>query len=439
MDQYKNNVILIKKTVGILLFFSLLFVDEKGYSQNNVPIAEEICSHPKVKTILFYRSGWDLSMPVIYLNEDETLEFRFDYLDRPEIDFGYSIKNCTYDWQINDIPEHYYLTGFNDASLDNYEPSRNTTSYFTHYSLIIPNEDIKILTSGNYILTVYDRNDPSKIIITRRFCIAEKKSEISGRVKMPDDQNQELSLQIEIGQLGSTNPLSEIKIVILKNYSWHNAVKINTPPLLRDNFLFLDMPYQIIAQGGNEFRFFDTKSTKYDSERVDHIDYRPPVFCFVLKPDEVKQYSPYFTSTDLNGRYYVEIPDADDRHLDSDYVEVEFSLFCPQPFGSDVYIYGALTNWITDESNFMIYNPDKQTYEKTMLLKQGYYNYAYATRDFNKKTISFDLTEGNHSETENDYLVFVYFRKNTEDIDRLVGFTVINSKGKTENSSSSNE
>jgi hypothetical protein len=421
------------KFISVFLFLNLVSAREV-FSQSD-SATEEVCTNSKIRTILFYRSGWDLSMPVYYLNEDESLEFRFDYLDKPEIDFAYAIRNCTYDWQINDISEHYYIEGFNDLPLDDYEPSRNTTQYFTHYSLTIPNDEIKILQSGNYLLVVYDRNDPSAILITRRFCVAENSSEITGQVRFSDDQNQEVSMKVDIGQLNSRNPLSEIKVIILKNYTWNNPVSILTAPLLRDHYIHLDMPFQVIAPGGNEFRFFDTKNTKYDSERVDHIDYRPPAFHFVLKPDEIRQYSPYFTSTDLNGRFYIDVPDANDRNQDADYVEVEFSLVCPQPFSSDVYIYGALTNWIADESNRMTYNADKQTYEKTLLLKQGYFNYAYATCETSNRAIQFDLTEGNHSETENDYLVFVYYCDNASDLDRLVGFSIINSKGKTENNS----
>jgi hypothetical protein len=105
-------------------------------------------------------------------------------------------------------------------------------------------------------------------------------------------------------------------------------------------------------------------------------------------------------------------------------------LRCNVPLGSEVYLYGALTGWSANKSNIMIYDFDELAYKKTLRLKQGYYNYAYATRDLNSKYLQFDLTEGNHSETENDYLVFVYFRGNTDDFDRLVGYTVINSTGK---------
>jgi hypothetical protein len=412
-----------------VLIFSFLSISCNLLPQDT-PMAAELCTNPKIHTVLFYRTGWEMSMPVIFFGEDESLEFRFDYLDKPEIDFGYSIANCDYNWQINDIPESYFLAGFNDIALNNYQPSRNTTRYFTHYSLVLPNEDIKLLKSGNYLLQVYNGDDPSEIILARRFCIAEKAAEINTIVRRPDDQNQELSIQIAVGRLKSTDPIHEVKVAIYKNYNWNDPVTISSPPSLRNNTLCFDMPYQVLTPGGSEYRYFDTKNTKFESERVDRIEYRPPEFYFILKPDKLRSYSPYFLSDDLNGRFFVEIPDANDRHLESDYVNVQFTLECPQPFGTDVYIYGALTGWTANESNYMVYNPDRQAYEKTLLLKQGYYNYLYATGEYGKGALNFDLTEGSHSETENDYLIFVYLSRPMDDIDRLVGYTVVNSTGK---------
>ncbi len=397
--------------------------------QQDMPV-REFCTPSEIRTVLFYRSGWELSMPVLFMNEEEQLELRFDYLGDPENNFSFSIQNCTYDWYVNDMQEHYYIEGFNDVPFYDYHPSRNTTQNFIHYFTSVPTDDLKITRSGNYLLKIYDSADPEKIMVTRKFCIAEKSVTINAQVRRPDYENQELLVEVNLGDMKLIDPRDEIKVVVVKNYDWNNQVKINSPPMLRNNILYFDLPDQIEAEGGNEFRYFDTKSTKLPSERVDYIEYRAPEFHYILKPDELKQFEPYFSSTDLNGRFFIEIPDAFDRHTESDYVQVHFKLQTGQSLGTDVYIFGALTDWQTNDRNYMIYNPDNQAYEKTLLLKQGYYNYAYATRDYNSNQIMFDITEGNHDETENDYLIFVYLRKTMSDFDRLVGYTVVNSTGK---------
>jgi len=386
----------------------------------------EICSDPNIKTILLYKTGQDLSMPVISFNDGETLHLDFDYLDKAADNYNYSVVNYMYNWVINTISENLYLDGFNNYPINNYRSSLNTTRPYTHYSAEIPDEYLKFLSSGNYILKIYKNSNPEDVVFTKRFCIMENLVEIKSTINRTDDNNQELQLIVDLANLNLTNPLAEIKIVVLKNYDWYNSIPIKSSPLLRDNKLFLDLPWQIMSPGGNEFRYFDTKNTKYESERVNSIEFRNPYYYFILKPDKLRQFTPYFSSKDLNGRYYIDAPNATNRQEEADYVYVDFTLEAAQPFGTNVYIYGALTNYKTNESNFMNYDIQKGVYTKELLLKQGYYDYSYATKDFNNKNLAFDLTEGNHSETENDFLVFVYLRKSMSEIDRLIGFKIIN-------------
>ena len=78
----------------------------------------------------------------------------------------------------------------------------------------------------------------------------------------------------------------------------------------------------------------------------------------------------------------------------------------------------------------MVFNEEKGVYEKTLYLKQGYYNYSYVTVPEKKHQglqPSFENTEGNYWGTENGYMVLVYFRQFGARADELVGFTRINS------------
>jgi len=406
------------------IFFIYLQIDIRA--QNPVD-AIETCTDPHIKTILLYRSGWDLSMPVIYSNENESLNLDFDYLDSAAESYNYSIINCMSDWKLNDASERDYIVGFNDVSINDISHSLNTTRSYTHFAAAFPNDELKLFKSGNYLLRVYKNGEPDKVILTRKFCIAENLVDISAVFKQPDKENQEINLEVNLANLQVQNPLNDIKVVILKNYDWNNKVDITSFALLQDNKLVFNMPYQISLAGGNEFRYFDIKSIKFISERVSTVRFLNPDYHIFLKADELKQFKQYVTSKDLNSRYYIDATDAHKRYVEADYVYVHFTLNAIQPIASDVYIYGALSNYTANKSNSMEYDPVKSVYEKTLLLKQGYYNYAYATRDQNKKKLDFDITEGIHSETENDYAVFVYLKDAMSDFDRLVGFKIINS------------
>ena len=96
----------------------------------------------------------------------------------------------------------------------------------------------------------------------------------------------------------------------------------------------------------------------------------------------------------------------------------------------DVHISGELTGNNINDFSKMTYNSSKGIYEKTLMLKQGFYSYQYVTKDVNAKNAKADteLTEGNYWETENQYTVFVYYRSFNGRHDELVGLTSANSR-----------
>ena len=93
----------------------------------------------------------------------------------------------------------------------------------------------------------------------------------------------------------------------------------------------------------------------------------------------------------------------------------------------DLYIMGALNDWRFDESNKMRYDYRLHGYTCSMVLKQGYYNFMFATADCKTGQISTDLTAGNHWETNNVYKLYFYFYNALKGYDELVGYSVVNS------------
>ncbi len=74
----------------------------------------------------------------------------------------------------------------------------------------------------------------------------------------------------------------------------------------------------------------------------------------------------------------------------------------------------------------MIYNKETESYELSMLLKQGFYNYEYVFVSDQNRNIDNSYFEGNHYETENDYIIYVYHNDNAFRYEKLVGVTVVN-------------
>jgi len=130
--------------------------------------------------------------------------------------------------------------------------------------------------------------------------------------------------------------------------------------------------------------------------------------------------------------YSIETTESINPFWQSDYASVYFSYMPPDRLplaGRDLFLFGELTNYNTDDSAKMAFNNEKGMYEKTLFLKQGYYNYNYVTIDQNdkKRMPSFEHTEGNYWETENNYTILVYYRALAGRADELIGITNINS------------
>ena len=86
----------------------------------------------------------------------------------------------------------------------------------------------------------------------------------------------------------------------------------------------------------------------------------------------------------------------------------------------EVYVYGAFNNFSISDKNRMYYNPKNQTYTASILLKQGFYNYTFATigRD---NFVNTNEINGTFYETENEYTVIIYYKPFSGLYDRVIG------------------
>ncbi|MBL0054000.1 MAG: DUF5103 domain-containing protein [Bacteroidetes bacterium] len=183
-------------------------------------------------------------------------------------------------------------------------------------------------------------------------------------------------------------------------------------------------------EGGNQFRRFDTRSIRYQTEFIKDIAYNDSLKMYdvVLLPSQRRSAERYVSEEDINGKYLIKYQEGNNDDLEADYVNVTFSL--KNLYGSDsanVYVFGALTNWELSPANRMKYVSELGLYYYTTLLKQGYYNYALVTDDINNSTASFTEIEGNHWETENEYTILVYHQPTNKRYSSLIGVQKISS------------
>ncbi len=386
-----------------------------------------------IQTVLFNKKGFEMAPPLIRMGTNEKLVLRFDDLDADYKNYYYTIIHCDAHWQPSPLQQYEYIEGFYEDQIRDYSRSINTRVPYTHYYLEFPNHDLRPTKSGNYILKVFLDGDRENIAFTRRFMIFEQQLQVEGQARQADlvryrDTKHQVTFSINSPNYRIDNPFQDIRIVITQNGRWDNAIKDLSPRSVRGNQLIYDYDVETLFEAGNEFRDFDIRSLRHLSARVADISTSSRHNDVFLLPDQRRKYRRYTSREDINGKFQIKNYDAADDMLEGDYAHVHFRLPMETPLASGgIYIMGELTDWQFSERNQMTYNYNEKEYEIELLLKQGYYNYLYAFKEDSESEASLDFIEGSHSETENDYTVFIYHRQPGALHDRLIGIKHLNS------------
>jgi len=401
----------------------------------NTPVkqgAELSFTDPDIHTVLFYNQGWEFSLPVLELGSTQTLVCKFDHLSREAINYRYTVVHCDAGWNPSRLVSSEYLNGFAENQVNDYAFSTNTTIPFVNYRLILPNDQIGILLSGNYLLKVWEEGHKENPVLVRPFYVTEKLAEINGMVQKATYEgyrgaSQQISFSINYSKLTIADPLNEINAVVMQNGRRDNRLTGIKPTFIRQNQLVYEEKMNLFT-GGNEFRNFNAKNLQTNGMGVSSIEYLDPYYHLFLERDQSLGKEFYRRRDDLNGNFLVKNDRAAESDLEADYLFAHFFLVPPDLVTNDqIFVFGAISNWQCLPTNQMTYNAASRLYEATLLLKQGFYDYQYVL--FNKDTQSIDATflEGSHVETENSYSLFVYYRGFSSRYDRLIGFRTINS------------
>lgn len=393
---------------------------------------------PNIHTVKLFLFGNQASYPIIHLNSISALELHFDDLDATVKNYNYTYVLCDANWTPSNLSPFDFLLGFTQGRLTQYRSSSVAKTRYVHYQALLPEKNCVPKVSGNYLLKVYLNGDTSKLAFTRRILIVNDIIPVAAQITQPFNTqlfrtHQKVQFTVDKTKLYVVNPQQQIKVVVLQNFRWDNAVMGIQPSFMRGNLYEYSNDNNCSFPAGRDYRWADLQSFRFQSERVDSADLRTNPFNVWLKPDMQRTSMRYINYVDLNGVYEIKTTDVNNPWWQGDYADVHFT-FVPQNAAEfanrDVYLIGELATGNCDKAMCkMDYNADKKVFEKTILLKQGYYYYAYVSRsagDAAGRSETAD-TEGNFSETENSYTILVYYRSLSDRYDQLVSVVVIDS------------
>lgn len=375
------------------------------------------------------------SYPIIALNGNDYVHISFDRISEDSMNrLRYRIIHCDAYWKrSSSISEIDYLSGFNDNPIDDYASSLNTTVEYTHFAINMPNNDVNVKLSGNYVVEVYEDGAPDEVLLTACFSVVEPQVSIAPSITSNTDidtnkGHQQLSFSILHQNLNIRDPFTELKIFAWQNNRLDTERHQIKPTYVSSDRLIYEHNRNLIFEAGNEYRRFETSSYRYNGLNVEHIEYNRPNYTMYIVPDKIRAGRSYSYDQDQNGRFYIRSNDTNDSEVESDYFNTVFTLPMDSPIGEDIFINGNFTdNNFTDKYR-MKYDEEHRQYYIALLLKQGLYNYQYLTKS--GASYSTAKIEGNYFETENEYQIFVYYRPSGQRYDSLIGVQNIQSRSK---------
>lgn len=374
-----------------------------------------------IKTVQFKPINGNSFLPITRLGN--ILELSFDDLDADNKEYQYKIEHMTSNWEPSNLIPNQYINGFNTDYINNVSNSFNTLQDYTHYQLQIPNNNTIITKSGNYLISIL--NDADEIIFTRRCVFFETLTTVGVAVYRSRDikttnEQQTVQLLINYPELSINNPAQEINVTIFQNNNWNTAINNLKPQYFRPNQLVYNYIDKTNFWGGNEFFNFDTKKIRNANLNIARVT-REDLFNSFLYTNNYRKNTIYTYNPDINGAFIIRTLESDEANTEADYPTVYFSLNKETPYqNKDVYVHGGFNNYKFTSENKMSYNYHQKLYEVAIPLKQGFYNYKFATKDSNN-TINLTDIDGSFYQTENEYTAIVYYRTFGSTYDRVIG------------------
>jgi hypothetical protein len=408
----------------------LFFLAPRSFAQTTIQYTDHTY-RASIKSVECYNTAKQGSFPIISLRGNEQLQLAFDDLEGRSRSYYYSLEHCDASWNPSRLSPAEYLQSFMEDRIIDYSYSSGTVQKYIHYEVKFPNQNIIPELAGNYLLKVYEDADLNKLIITRRVYIAGSAVGI-GTGFVPANNvarrlnNQKINFDVTYSGLNVQNPYNDIKVLVMQNGRAETGILNVRPTFIRGTQLIYNDFNTNDFAGGNEFRHFDTRTLKLNSEHIARI-YKDTANTVLLLGDESRDRNAYLFQYDINGSYYIINQDGRDARTDADYAYVffNFELNKTLPKG-DIYFTGRFNNYELANVNKLQYDASRNRYTTQSLLKQGVYDYQYVWVDATTGKADSEPLEGSYFETENDYQILVYYRPPGSRWEELVGYKVIN-------------
>lgn len=415
--------------LGITLFLSIRVIaqSQTGYTR----IFDKF-----IKTVEVHNPNDSFAPALLTLNDNQSqLNVSFDDLRGSIMRYAYTAIHCNNDWTPSRLWPNEYFGSLTEDKINNSKSSFSTRLAYTHYTFQFPGTSMQLTRSGNYLLKVYEDGHSENVLFTYRIYVVETMTSVSGIIKKSSSVEQRDKIQEVDFKISSTSyliaPQSNVKVTILQNGREDNALSGLKPKQVMGAVLDYDYDTgENSFAAGNEFRRFNTSSVRNAMDHVSSIVVTGDTCNALIVPDKTRAFGNYISEKDVNGNFIPNTIDYQNTDTEAEYVKVKFFLGLTMPIARGKLVVSGRFNHQIDfaqGSEFLMhYNPALKGYIGEGLLKQGYYDYQYLYYPEPQKPGLTSLAEGDFSDTQNEYQIFVYYHKPGEVYDRLIGAGIIN-------------
>ena len=421
---------LVMKLIGKYIFIILtLWIAVPAYAQIAEDDTRTQTTDSRFKSLQVKLEGNDYFPPIITLNGNDRIKISFDELSAERSYLRYSVIHCNADWTPSDLVESEYLDSFNYADITDYKFSISTLCNYVHYSFTLPNDEIRFLISGNYLVKVYYEDEPENTLLQARFYVCENAVSVGASVTSRTDidynrHHQQVSFEIDARDYNIRNMYSDLKTYVSQNGRLDNEVLIDRPLMVSGRKITYNKDKRLIFEAGNEYRRIETVTPHGVSMGVERMEFHHPFYHAILHTDEMRNEENYIYDKTQLGRFTIRSSDAGDSDNGADYIITHFTLDTDGKIDSgNIYLEGEFTNHLFSPATLMKYDPASGLYTADLLLKQGAYNYQYLFVP-NGSNRGHSAIDGNKYQTVNEYLIKVYHRDPASRYDRFIGFGI---------------
>lgn len=411
-------------TVVVAGLMTACATTENGTSSGTAPAAEEprfAAQVDRAKTVQLYRGSNERSLPILRLNGSQTLTLAFDLLGESSGPVSVYFYHADRTWD-RDITASRFLRGFQSDVLLDYQPSSGTEIDYTHYRYSFPNDDIQFVASGNFIVRVTEQGNEDAVLFERPFFVTEGAGSLNlsveGLVITGQREPSDRPIASYVPPSDFTGTRFDYNVCFARNGELTTTRCADRSRLRPSDGVDFELSRERAYTPSQSRHALDLSQLRV-GPRIERVDRSVSPFEVLLEPDYARFAGTPFQNP-LDGQILVgnALSAFSNPNTSAEYVQTTFAFVPPSevPVQGEIVIAGGFTGDQVDTDNRLAWVQSRSRYEGEFLLKQGQYEYFYATDDPELTAVF----ERNLSPMRDRYVAFVYFEDPSLGSDRLV-------------------